>query len=432
LCALVLVGCPAPAVPPVTTSTTVAPVPPTESAEQLEYELAVSLRGRGFPAASFALLGAILARPEHDAFADAVRALADLALELPEAAGAGAVLAGVAADRRASLFASVPPKLQSRAWYLVAVAAYESGAYEAAIASFEHVTGDDQARALLMTALAHVQLHKSVPTVAVLERAVDLAMQSSDAETIGLGELAQVQIARTFYSAALRVDDAKRKIVVDRKKLDAAMKYWSAIDPASELYAEVMTERAWGWAALGDLQAARDDLVTAFGDAAYSAEAMELDADLLWRMGKKAEARAAFRALVTTWDPVAAALRALTSGLDGEADPDAAWAKIAAQAIDDPSSIHVFLRPLVTKALGDRQMRGMATWVRMLDDEIAKVDGLGAEAERARTALATLKRSATERRAAMARGRLSFEAADLADVLLQSERALEAIERARP
>jgi tetratricopeptide (TPR) repeat protein len=394
-----------------------------------DHALARLLYEQGLPIAALSLLDAIVARADHPGFDDAAVLLGELATELSDASQIGAAL-----DRLPEpAIARLPEAQRSRAHYLRGQVAYRTGEWQKAIDRLARVSGPWEAKALVLTALSHVQLRKSVPTVAALTRAIELCDDADDAESLRIGQLARILVARTYYSAGLRVDPDARKITVDREKLGTALRYWSAIDDGGELHADAMNERAWGHMVVGDLAAARADVAAALAaPGAHFPGAEQLDADLLWQMGDKESARRAFRRVLDTYDPVRAQLRRLTDELDGDEDPEGAWLALVDRVLDEPERLPASLRRLLVHALDDRELRALRDHLRAIVHEGIAVSSLASGhlrasiAERAERALDAAHAAAVSRLIEAARSQLAFEAAELADVVLSCERALAA------
>jgi len=65
-------------------------------------------------------------------------------------------------------------------------------------------------------------------------------------------DLAYLSMARTFYSASVRLDPETNSPQVDPQKLSAAVKYWNMIDVASEYWLDSLFEESWAYFMAGD------------------------------------------------------------------------------------------------------------------------------------------------------------------------------------
>jgi hypothetical protein len=102
---------------------------------------------------------------------------------------------------------------------------------------------------------------KASPTSSCAERAgrevvpVDHQGARPDAEGVEdkdrMRDLAHLSMARTYYSASVRLnEDGIPKI--DAKKLSAAVKYWNRVDVASEYWLDALFEQSWAYFMAGD------------------------------------------------------------------------------------------------------------------------------------------------------------------------------------
>jgi tetratricopeptide (TPR) repeat protein len=109
--------------------------------------------------------------------------------------------------------------------------------FEEAIQLFEQVGRDSPyfVKGQFFMGISYVRLRKSVPSVRAFQRiidAIDEGVEGVEDEN-RMRDLAHLSMARTFYSASIRLDQ-NNVPAIDEKKLSAAVKYWNLVDVASE------------------------------------------------------------------------------------------------------------------------------------------------------------------------------------------------------
>src|SRR5205085_8329545 len=65
-------------------------------------------------------------------------------------------------------------------------------------------------------------------------------------------DLAYMSMARTFYSASIKLDPETNAPNVDGKKLSAAVKYWNQVQVSSEYWLDALFEESWAYFMAGD------------------------------------------------------------------------------------------------------------------------------------------------------------------------------------
>jgi hypothetical protein len=65
-------------------------------------------------------------------------------------------------------------------------------------------------------------------------------------------DLANLSIARTYYSASITLDAETNAPNVNSTKLSAAVKYWNSVDQTSEYWLDALFEESWAYFMAGD------------------------------------------------------------------------------------------------------------------------------------------------------------------------------------
>jgi hypothetical protein len=410
---------------------------PSGDRDAAQLELALSVRQGGLPVSSLELLAAIARDADHGARDEAAAPMAELALELPHAAGVGGLLASYPKDALADALDRVSPRARDRAHYAIGRHLFEEGKWDLAIEALGRADGDELIRSQILIAVCHVRKRKSVPTNAVLLRAQAAAKASSHPDARRLLDLATLLRARLYYSAATRMDDEHRRVLVNGAKLGAALRFWSEIGDASEYAAEARRERAWGHLALGHYDSVLADVRAARALHPYMPEAELLEANVRWEKGDVEGARADFERLRERLTASRAALRQLIDEHTADPRREERFVALLIRANERADELTEPLAALLVDALADREMRDRLALERIIDRERRTVDGLPASFRAAaagvavQDALNRAHRAALGRLAEGVRAELEEEVAYLDVLLSQTPQLPAADERAR-
>src|SRR5579871_6132071 len=91
-------------------------------------------------------------------------------------------------------------------------------------------------------------------------------------------DLAYLSMARTYYSASIRLDE-NNSPTIDSQKLSAAVKYWNRVDVASEYWLDGLFEESWAYFMAGDYSHALGNIHTL--EAPYFPKSYYPEADVL-------------------------------------------------------------------------------------------------------------------------------------------------------
>src|SRR6185369_16389049 len=111
--------------------------------------------------------------------------------------------------------------------------------------------------------ISNVQMRKSVPAVQSFQRivgAIDEGVEGVEDES-RMRDLAFLSMARTYYSASVRLDE-NNSPTIDSQKLSAAVKYWNKVDVASEYWLDALFEESWAYFMAGDYSHALGNIHT--------------------------------------------------------------------------------------------------------------------------------------------------------------------------
>ena len=164
-----------------------------------------------FYQAAYAYLQRDRDKPNHIKFTETLLWLSKLATELPEPAD---IIERVGKYNDDQIARFNNPKQRDLYWqlnYLLGRYKYRNRKYEEAISLFEKVDRKSKyyVQAQFFTGISYVQLRKTVPAVHSFQKivtAIDEGVEGVDDEA-RMRDLAFLSMARTYYSASVRLDD---------------------------------------------------------------------------------------------------------------------------------------------------------------------------------------------------------------------------------
>ncbi|MEZ4375991.1 MAG: hypothetical protein R3B07_34615 [Polyangiaceae bacterium] len=133
---------------------------------------------------------------------------------------------------------------------------YRNRQFAEAISLFQKVdpTSEYYVKSQFFSGVSYVQLRKSVPAVKSfqrVEKAIDDGAAGVEDET-RMRDLAYLSMARTYYSASIKLDAETNTPSVNSTKLSAAVKYWNLIETSSEYWLDALFEQSWAYFMAGD------------------------------------------------------------------------------------------------------------------------------------------------------------------------------------
>ncbi len=340
-----------------------------------EYYLAISLYRLKFYQASFAIFSVIAEQPNHLKFNETLLWLAKLATQLPEPADIIARV-GKYSDQHLARF----DNKQQRELYwqlnnMLGRYKYRQKEFQEAVRLFQRVDRRSSfyVKSQFFTGVSYVQLRKSVPAVKAfqrVEKAIDEGVEGVEDEE-RLRDLAKLSMARTFYSASIRLDPETNAPSIDAKKLSAAVKYWNEVEENSEYWLDAHFEEAWAYFMAGQYTRAMGNIHTLHSP--YFPTAFYPEADILkavvyftncdYENAIRVVARFEQKTL-----PVKDELERVLKKYQGENSGEDFY-KFLLQVREGNASIDAKVQPIVESALSDRQLLRNIDYVRVLEEE---------------------------------------------------------------
>jgi tetratricopeptide (TPR) repeat protein len=297
--------------------------------------------------------------------------LARLAIQLPEPADIVERVGKYDKDQIARFDNAQQKTLFWQLNYLLGRYKYRARSYDEAIELFEKVDKKSPyyVKGKFFEGISYVQRRQSVPAVksfqAIID-AIDEGVEGVEDES-RMKDLAHLSMARTYYSASVRLDESGIP-KIDPKKLSAAVKFWNRVDVASEYWLDALFEQSWAYFMAGDYPHALGNIHTIespyFPNSFYP-EAKVLNAVISFTVCQYEDATTTVARMKKRYEhpKELAAILDKYSGDDGRSSSNSPDVREQGQVERD--------RAVVQNALSDRQLLRNIEYVKLLDKEAA-------------------------------------------------------------
>lgn len=340
-----------------------------------EYFLAISLYRLKFYQASYAIFSVIADNPAHLKFKETLLWLAKLATQLPEPADI-IERVGKYSDEQVARFDNEQQRdLYWQLNHMLGRYKYRNRQYQEAIRLFQKVDRRSEyyVKSQFFTGISYVQLRKSVPAVQAFQRileALDEGVEGVEDED-RMRDLANLSIARTYYSASIRLDPETNAPTVDEKKLSAAVKYWNAVETSSEYWLDALFEESWAYYMAGQYPKALGNIHTI--QSPYFPTAFYPEADILkavvYFFNCNYDAAVTVVARFNKKNvPIKDELEKVMKRFSGE-NQEEAFYKFLLEVREGKGNLDPRIRPIVEAALSDRQLLRNIEYVKLLEEE---------------------------------------------------------------
>ncbi len=339
-----------------------------------QYHLAIALYRLKFYQAAYAYFSEISDKPNHLKFNETLLWLSKLATDLPEPADI-VERVGKYNDEQIARFNN--PNQRDLYWqlnYLLGRYKYRNREYEDALRLFGKVGRQSKyyVQAQFFSGISNVQLRKSVPAVQSFQRvvgAIDEGVQGVEDES-RMRDLAFLSMARTYYSASIRLDENNAP-TIDSQKLSAAVKYWNKVDAASEYWLDGLFEESWAYFMAGDYSHALGNIHTLdapYFPKSFYPEAGILKAVIYFANCQYDDATAIVAQFQTKYQPLYADLNDVLKRFKGD-NQEEPFYKFLKSVRDGKADLKPRIKPIVENALSDRQLLRNLEYVAALDKE---------------------------------------------------------------
>ncbi len=349
--------------------------------ELAQFNLAKALYKLKFYQAAYSIFSEIADKPNHLKYNETLLWLAKLATDLPEPAD---IVERVGKYNEEQVRKFDNKEQQDLYWqlnYLLGRYRYRNGQYADALALFEKVNrkSKEYVQAQFFGGISNVQLRQSKPAVQSFQRILG-AIEEGDVDVedeARMRDLAYLSMARTFYSASIKLDEATNAPTVDQTRLSAAVKYWNKVDEGSEYWLDALFEESWAYFMAGDYSHALGNIHTIespyFPHANYP-EADVLKAVIYFSNCQYDDALTIVAKFNDKYGPIRDALTKRLEDFKKASDPNEAFYKFLKDVRDDKASLDPKIAPIVRTSLSDRQLLRNLEYVHLLEDEKARFE----------------------------------------------------------
>lgn len=344
-----------------------------------QYHLAICLYRLQFYQASYDLFQKVAAKPNHLKFRETLLWLAKLATQLPEPANIIQHVGNYSAEEIERFNNPQQKELYWQLNYMLGRFKYGKREFEEAIQLFEKVDRDSPyfVKAQFFMGISYVQIRKSVPAVNAFQRiikAVDEGVKGVEDEA-RMRDLANLSMARTFYSACITLD-ANETPRIDEKKLSAAVNYWNRVDVGSEYWLDTLFEQSWAYFMAGDYPHALGNIHTIqspyFPNQFYP-EADIVKAVIYFTLCQYDDATTIVARFQARYEPITKELEGILSKYKGEGS-DEAFYKFLVEVQEGNAKLSDQVRPIVETALSDRELLRNIEYVKELEAEMKRFE----------------------------------------------------------
>jgi hypothetical protein len=343
-----------------------------------QYFLSISLYRMKLYQASYALFGFIADNRNHLKFGETLLWLAKLATQLPEPAD---IIERVGRYRDTEIAAFDNDKQKELFFqlnYLLGRYKYRNRQFEEAIRLFNKVGEKSQyfIQAQFFAGTSYVQLRKSVPAVQAFQRieaAIDDGVEGVEDEG-RVRDLAYLSMARTYYSASIKLDAETNTPSIDEKKLSAAVKHWNQIDESSEYWLDALFEESWAYFMAGQYPKALGNIHTIqspYFPGAFYPEADILKSVIYFSNCNYEAATTVVARFNKRFVPIQEELQKVLARFKGEQQTEPFF-KFLLSVRDDTADLPPSISGIVKSSMSDRQLLRGIEYVRVLDEEMAR------------------------------------------------------------
>ncbi len=348
-----------------------------------QFHLAIALYRMKFYQAAYAIFSEIADKPNHLKFNDTLLWLSKLATDLPEPADIVERVGKYNNDQIAKFNNANQRDLFWQLNYLLGRYKYRNRQYEDALTLFDKVNRQSKyyVQSQFFSGISNVQLRKSVPAVKsfqLIVGAIDEGVEGVEDES-RMRDLAFLSMARTYYSASVRIDENSSP-TIDAQKLSAAVKYWNKVDSGSEYWLDALFEESWAYFMAGDYSHALGNIHTIqapYFPNSYYPEAEVLRAVIYFANCQYDDATTIVAQFQKKYQPIYDALNKVLARFKGE-NQEEPFFKFLKQVRDDQdkgtnnANLDPTIRPIVELALSDRQLLRNLEYVKVLDEEAGR------------------------------------------------------------
>ncbi len=378
-----------------------------ETRQRATFSLGKTLYQMGYYAGSLHYFDEIVERgPRHRFYKPTLKWLVALARVLPESSG---ILDKVGQYGVSVVDDPAAQEVRNQLLYLMGRYFFRRNKLDTAIGLLSRVeeTHPFFLQAKMLEGATYVRKYEPKPAVVafkeILRIAADRPKQFSSSEIDRFEELAQLQMARVFYST---------------RQYDTSIKYFEKLTPRSPDWAESLFEASWAYFMKTNFSKALGNIHTVnspYFETEFYPEAPLLSAVIFYKYCLYDRALEMVAGYNAKYKPLRANLKQVVA----KHEDDAEFYKYIQTIVDGKAGLDDDTRRLVTGVLRDKTLKKSFNWVKELAKELSMLDKSGAVWKSSQIADAvletlTLQQSlATEEAGKLARERITRQIREL-------------------
>jgi tetratricopeptide (TPR) repeat protein len=198
--------------------------------QKAEFWMGKALYNMKYYSASLSYFDRVVQKgPTHAYYNATLKWLASLSRQLPDSTG---ILEKIGKYNKAELDQPALEKVRDELYFLLGKYNYQKGSFKEAVALFSAVPPSSEfyVQAKLFEGATHVREFKAKPAVEAFKEVLRASTESSDAKVKPFEDLANLSLARTFYSTG---------------QFDLAVKYFDRVSQDSYDWANSLFEASW-------------------------------------------------------------------------------------------------------------------------------------------------------------------------------------------
>ena len=344
-----------------------------------QFSLAKALYKLKFYQGAYSIFSEIADRPNHLKYNETLLWLAKLATDLPETADIIERVGKYNEDQVAKFNNNEQHELYWELNYLLGRYKYRNGQFPEALSLFDKVDRSSKyyVQGQFFGGISNVQMRQSKPAVQAFQRVLG-AIEQGDVEIedeARMRDLAYLSMARTFYSASVKLDENTNQPIVDQTRLSAAVKYWNKVDVASEYWLDALFEESWAYFMAGDYSHALGNIHTIespYFPHSYYPEADVLKAVIYFSNCQYDDAFTIVAKFRTQFEPIRDELTKTLEKYKKGTNQEEAFYTFLKDVRDDKAQLDAKISPIVKTSMSDRQLLRSMQYVRLLDEENAR------------------------------------------------------------
>jgi tetratricopeptide (TPR) repeat protein len=351
--------------------------------QQAQFALAKCMYHLGFYQTALAIFDEITQLGTgHLYFDQTLEWLAQLASQLPEPANIIERVGRFGVEQLERFNTAESRELYDQLVFLMGRHQYNQGEFDAAVSLFQRVSQTSRfyVEARFFEGITHVRRRQARPAIAAF-RAINQAIEDGDIEVQDedrMRNLAWLSLARVYYTAANRRDEATGDVVVDGTLLGQAVEAWTRVDQGSEYWLDALFESSWAFFLADEYSRALGNIHTIFSpyfEDSYYPEAVVLKAVTFFVNCQTDNALATVGLFHERFDPVRDELESTLAQFQDNVQ----FFEFLKAVRGGSADLSPQIRGLVTTAMSDRTLLRNLEYVRLLEEEEARLQARSQE-----------------------------------------------------